>query len=402
MKPTDGAGSGKRPRFGTDEAVFPKSEALRLMSTASHMAFQIAEEEARQCGSATVQPAHVFIALCKLCDLNLDEDLARRGIKGSSEEVKSEARQVSAAFKAARLEPLVFRRRLRAIVGFAEDFSAVVSVDQSCPEILALANQRRQKARCVKIRLIDILFALAQQDWAPWLNLLTEMDVKKEDLREQADRLAGRSVTSSAPARPKSSAAENPESLTEAVLVMNVYGSTGPARVRGDRLAVGLKRRLKEIVAAAAAKHHANLIQATEDGFLLTFAGCRESVLTGLEILAEMRGHNKSHPDQPAVHLRFGIDFGEIQAGADGSRSGAPVDMASRIEAADAGKMHETRSGLYHKEGLPTNDCILVTQNVFKQLSIQDAPFQCLKAGYFDCQGLEGVRVAVYVVYTDS
>jgi hypothetical protein len=173
MKAEQDAGSTRRPRFGTDETVFPKAEALRLMSTASHVAFQIAEEEARRSGSGVVQPAHVFIALCQLCDLDLGRAFAQRGIKGSWEEARSEVQEVSAAFKSARLEPLAFRRRLRAVVGFCEDFSGRLPADQGCPEILALADQRRRQARAAKIRLIDLLFALVREDWAPWLSLLT-------------------------------------------------------------------------------------------------------------------------------------------------------------------------------------------------------------------------------------
>ena len=392
MKPAEGSGNTKRPRFGTDEAVFPKSEALRLMSTASHVAFQIAEEEARKSGSSSVQPAHVFIALCKLCDLDLDRDLAQRGIQGPFAEAKAEAQQVSAAFKSARLEPLSFRRRLRAIVGYAEDFSPVLSVEQSCPGLLALADQRRRKARSEKIRLIDLLFALARQDWAPWLSLLTEMDVPKETLREQADLFAGKAGTASEPAHPRSAAAGIPLSMTEAVLVMETC----------DPLAPRLKRTLKEAVRAAAEKNQVKSITSAADGFVMTFAGCREAVVTGLDILARMRGHSQSHPDQPAVALRFGLDYGEVHVGADGDRSGGPVDMASRVAGAQAEQMHETRSGVYHKEGLPARDRILVTQNASKQLSLKNAPFQCLKAGYFDCKGREGVRVAVHVIYEES
>jgi hypothetical protein len=217
------------------------------------------------------------------------------------------------------------------------------------------------------------------------------MDVSKETLREQADRLAAGSPAASSTAHPKPAAAEALPSLTEAVMAMAVCGRPAPR----------LKRTLKETVQAAAKKHQATSIKSAGDGFVMAFAGCREAVSAGLDILAQLRGSSRT-PDQPTLGLRFGIDYGEVRAGADGDRSGAPVEMAFRVADAQAEQMHETRSGVYHKEGLPEQDRILVTHNASKQLSLKSAPFQCLKAGYFDCIGLDGVRVAVYVIYVES
>jgi class 3 adenylate cyclase len=201
---------------------------------------------------------------------------------------------------------------------------------------------------------------------------------------------------------PKPPAALTRLPLTEAVLVMDICGSTELARLHGDRVMLRLKRALKEIVERAAQDNRVKFMKGTGDGFLMTFAECDEAAQTALRVLDETRRLNSEQPGQPALGLRFGLDYGEVYAEADGDRSGGAVNLAFRVEGTQAAQMHETSSGLYHKEGLPERDRILVTHNVFKRLGLAGPRLQCLKAGYFDYKGFEGMRVAVYVVHAGA
>lgn len=181
------ADEAKRPRFGTNESVFPKSQAMKLMSPASHVAFLLAQEEAMSCGAGTVQPAHVFIALAKLCDLDLGADFKRRGFGVPIGPAQDEVAVVREALKAVKLDPMAFRRELRAVVAYSEDFSPTLSIDQSCPQLLAAADRRRQEAGAAKIQPIHLLAGLAEQTFAPWMALLKELDVDRETLLKHAD-----------------------------------------------------------------------------------------------------------------------------------------------------------------------------------------------------------------------
>lgn len=182
--------NGSRPRFGTNESVFPKSEAMRLMSPASHVAFLLAQEEASLCGATTVQPVHVFIALAKLCDLDLGADFRRRGFGVPAGPAQDEASLLRGAFRGAGLDPMTFRRALRAVMAYSEDFSPTLSLDQSCPQLLAAAERRRKDSGTAKIQLIHLLAGLAEQTFAPWLGVLKDLDVDREELARRAGALA--------------------------------------------------------------------------------------------------------------------------------------------------------------------------------------------------------------------
>lgn len=182
----DEAADANRPRFGTNEGVFPKSEAMRLMSPASHVAFLLAQEEASLCGASTVEPAHVFIALAKLCDLDLGADFRRRGFGVPAGPAQDEAARVRDAFRGAGLDPMTFRRELRAVMAYSEDYSPTLSIDQSCPQLLAAAERRRKESRASKIQLVHLLGALTEQTFAPWLGLLKELEVDRAELARRA------------------------------------------------------------------------------------------------------------------------------------------------------------------------------------------------------------------------
>lgn len=186
-------------------------------------------------------------------------------------------------------------------------------------------------------------------------------------------------------------------SAVEAVLVMDLRGSTGMASSFGDRIVVRVKRKLKELGLASAAKNGASFTKWTGDGFLMTFAYCQDAVCAAQDILAAARAYNASSPGQPAFKLRFGINFGDVHAQADGDRIGSTVDLAFRLEGTNTFEMHETREGLT-KDQLPEQDRILITHSVYKELSGSPGRFDCVKAGYFDFKGFEGTRIAVYEV----
>lgn len=183
----------------------------------------------------------------------------------------------------------------------------------------------------------------------------------------------------------------------EAVLVMDLCGSTELGTRRGDRAVVDVKHKLKELGLAAAAKNGAAFCKWTGDGFLMTFAYCQDAVSTAQEVLRAARVYNAAKPSGPPFKLRFGVHFGEVYAQADGDRAGSAVDLAFRLEGASVTEMHETRQGL-SKEDLPLEDRILVTHSVYQELAASPGRFDCVKAGYFDFKGFEGTRIAVYEV----
>lgn len=283
---------------------------------------------------------------------------------------------------------------------------------EDCLGLLRLADQRRAESGEPEIRLLHLLRALAEQDWTPAASLLSELKVSRRELLKRISKLAD-TVEAGAGLREANPETRNtvPEPrgtersvrdtvslpLVEAVLAVDMCDSTGIGHRYGDQLLVRLKRALRDIASAAAEQHSAAFTKGTGDGYLMTFPRCGQAVSAAQDMLKATRGYNASHPAQPAVSLRFGINFGEVHADSLGDRTGSAVNLAFRVQDTKAEDMHETKQGI-RKADLSLRDRIFVTHNVFKELSAAGSAFECLKLGYFDCKGFDGMRIAVYEI----
>src|SRR5574341_168589 len=132
--------------------------------------------------------------------------------------------------------------------------------------------------------------------------------------------------------------------VTEAVLVVDLVGSTYLATHYGDGLAMKARTILKDRALAAAENRGLAFAENTGDGHLMMFPSVAGAVQTAVAFLKDLRDRPPDISPGPPLDVRMGISFGEILLDAGGIRHGAVINRAFRLEAL-------TREGFAQVEG---------------------------------------------------
>jgi len=148
------------------------------MSTPSDallLTWHVAALEAGAAGHATIKPGHFFVALCKLTDMPLEELLPpdEPGTAGRFAALEAEVQELRKVFRRVGLAAALFRRRLRALLG-TEGVAPTEGMHRS-PESRRVFD--RAATLCLAlggdaVRLLHLLWALAEQPGTPWALLL--------------------------------------------------------------------------------------------------------------------------------------------------------------------------------------------------------------------------------------
>ena len=99
---------------------------------------------------------------------------------------------------------------------------------------------------------------------------------------------------------------------------------------------VGTLRRLKtlrrEVVDPRIAAAHGRIVKSTGDGVLVEFPSPVRAVACAVAIQRAAALHNAGLPDAQAMHMRIGINLGDVVAEPDGDLYGDGVNVAARLE----------------------------------------------------------------------
>ena len=162
--------------------------------------------------------------------------------------------------------------------------------------------------------------------------------------------------------------------LIEAILVLDLCGSSSLANQAGDGLAYHLKKRMFQICDVVFNENASVYIKNTGDGFFATFGNpgvCLESAVMILKKLAARNRVTKSKP----IDVRIGLHYGDmyIVDEVTNDRHGNDLNIAFRVEGV-------TASAFEGKPlvDLPEKNRILATQVFYEMCNPQDAPFKRL------------------------
>ncbi len=192
-----------------------------------------------------------------------------------------------------------------------------------------------------------------------------------------------------APVRPVVSAPGHAASAVEAVMFIDMVGSTAMGSRYGDTFVFRLKERLGQTVRAECRKQGVLFAKGTGDGFMLTFPEAENAVSAAMNILREVRRENAGVPEPRAVHLRMGIHMGEVNIDPQGDRIGTTANFAARIEGAKLEHLKAAEDPANVQ--LPEKDRILVSEVVHDEL--RDHPgFPMRPVGYFEFKGISGLH----------
>ena len=182
------------------------------------------------------------------------------------------------------------------------------------------------------------------------------------------------------------------ESTTEAILVIDMVGSSRIAQAMGDRVAGKVKNMLMEKLNDNLKKYPSEYMKNTGDGFMIIFGGVKSAIRLAMDLLADLRADESNR----GIHVRMGIHYGETSVLPDGDRRGLAVDMAFRVESVKVDDMHQTVAGI-RKDMLPRVDRIFITEVAHRMIAA-DSQIKTRCIGYFDLKGFTG-RHKIFEVF---
>lgn len=170
----------------------------------------------------------------------------------------------------------------------------------------------------------------------------------------------------------------------EAVLVIDIVGSTRLAEKYGDELSMKVKNRLDIIVKNVISKYNYRFIKGTGDGYFVTFPDSDRAASAALEIIRTNDEQKAKLKGEEKIDLKMGLASGEIIATKD-DRHGSIVNIAFRVQAVDVLSMVDTESA---EEDFPVANCLLSSESAVEGLSGENFDIKFL--GFFEAKGLYG------------
>ena len=141
-----------------------------------------------------------------------------------------------------------------------------------------------------------------------------------------------------------------------AIMFSDMSGYTALMQ-QNEQLALGKRRRLKEVLEGSVSAHHGKILEYTGDGALSIFNSAIDGVKCAVEIQRTLQ-------QEPKVELRIGIHTGDISI-EDGAIYGNGVNLASRIES------------------LAVPGSIFISEKVFDEIRNQEN-LSAREMGYFE------------------
>jgi class 3 adenylate cyclase len=178
-------------------------------------------------------------------------------------------------------------------------------------------------------------------------------------------------------------------SAVEAIMFIDMVGSTALGSKYGDDYVLGLKEQLGGIVRSESQRHRVLFSKGTGDGFMLTFPEAENAVTTALNILRNVRTANEKLSEARSIHLRMGIHLGQINIDSQGDRIGTAANFAARIEAAKLDQLKGAED--LASVQLPERDRVLILEVVNDEIKGNPA-FSVRSIGYFEFKGITGLH----------
>ncbi len=181
--------------------------------------------------------------------------------------------------------------------------------------------------------------------------------------------------------------------VPEAIVVVDIVGSSKIAQALGDRVASKVKNVLQQNLNVNLKEHPAVFLKNTGDGYMVVFSKSMEAIRFSIKLMKDTMGNG----EYKGFHIRIGIHFGETFKLPDNDRRGMAVDMAFRVESVKIVDMHQTVVGI-KKDMLPRVDRIFISEVVNKMIpSHSSIKTRCI--GFFDLKGFNGRHKLFEVLY---
>jgi class 3 adenylate cyclase len=196
---------------------------------------------------------------------------------------------------------------------------------------------------------------------------------------------------------------QTPEvSISEAVLVVDLVGSTHLATHYGEGLALHAAEILQERTSALA---HARptFTKNTGDGCFMTFPSVLSACQTAIDLLRDFIEQPPDLSPAPSLELRAGISYGEIFMDGTGDRHGAAVNKAFRLEGLVAESFRQVEGENSQLNEIPERNRIFLDEEAAQELRRRapvSVPIHFL--GFARLKGFSGLHRVYEVRWTET
>lgn len=134
-----------------------------------------------------------------------------------------------------------------------------------------------------------------------------------------------------------------PDSAFRAIMFVDMAKSTDITKALGDKAALGLVHRYRDVVRKALVDHGGREVDRAGDGFLTSFVSAFSAVTCAISIQDQLSRDNQGREDDMALQARIGIGAGEPVQDGD-ALFGSTINLTSRIcDAAGPGQIVTSR-----------------------------------------------------------
>ena len=167
---------------------------MEKFSTGVILLWSLAGAEAKAGRHENIEPSHLLVGLCKICDIPINQVLQKGvpGLENAVQEIENEVSEVKSVFQNAGLDVTRFRRALRAELGVGAGASEKAVVHRS-PESRRVFKRAAELAGASGNipHLIHILAMLMELGDAAWAKPLQEMGVNQNDIARTIQEILG-------------------------------------------------------------------------------------------------------------------------------------------------------------------------------------------------------------------
>ena len=113
-----------------------------------------------------------------------------------------------------------------------------------------------------------------------------------------------------------------------------------------------LKIYRKDLLEPLVSEHQGRIVKLTGDGMLCEFASVVNAVTSAMAIQQALAEHEAETAEEERIHLRIGVNLGDVICEEDGDLYGDGVNIAARLESiADPGTVVVSGTAYAHLQG---------------------------------------------------
>lgn len=197
---------------------------------------------------------------------------------------------------------------------------------------------------------------------------------------------------------------QTPEvSISEAVLVVDLVGSTHLATHYGEGVALRATEILQERTSALANPRGPTFTKNTGDGCFMTFPSVLSACQTAIGLLRDFMERPPDLSPVPSLELRAGISYGEIFMDATGDRHGAAINKAFRLQGLMAESFRQVEGENSQLNEIPERTRIFLDEEAAQELRKQapvSVPIHFL--GFARLKGFSGLHRVYEALWTET